>query len=340
MEQPTPTSSAPSAPRRRINTAAAVALVALLVLAWQWYGNRREITHLQQELARRLSESDAQNRQSLATANQVGDAVRETQAKVAILEEKLQASQDEQVALEALYRELARSRDESVLADIEQMLMVANQQLQIGGNAQAALITLQGADAQLARSDRPQFAGLRKVFARDIERLKLAPAVDVAGISARLNALADDVNDLPLAMELRPAKPAAAPAPADEGYLTRWLRGLWADLHDVVRIQRTQRADLELLTPEQRFFLRENLRLRLLSARIALLARDEDSFKSDMTAVQEWLGRYYDTGDHRTADMQSAVRRLAQSDVGIELPDIGGSLDAVRNYRVSHDKGR
>jgi len=274
-------------------------------------------------------------------AEQVREATREAQVKLGVLEAKFQESQNQQIALEALYQELSRSRDESLLADVEQTLLVANQQLQIAGNVKSALIALQAADARLARLDRPQLAGLRKVIARDVERLKLAPHVDVIGISARLDNLINAIDGLPLAMEVRPAEtvPAKKGAADPEGNAwTRFTRELWRDFRDLVRIQNMDRPDMPLLAPTQTYFLRENLKLRLLGARLALLAHDEKSFKADLKAARDWLTRYYDTRNNAVANAVAAVRQLHDSQISIELPDVAASLDAVRNYRLTRER--
>ena len=339
----------PSAPLRGAarpwfrQPAAIVAVIAVALLAWQWYDSHQQINALQQELARRLAAADVQNKESRSVAEQVREATREAQVKLGVLEAKLAESQNQQIALEALYQELSRSRDESLLADVEQTLLVANQQLQIAGNVKSALIALQAADARLARLDRPQLAGLRKVIARDIERLKLAPYVDVIGISARLDNLINIIDSLSLAMEVRLPEPGPAKkgaADPDGNAWMRFTRELWRDLRDLVRIQNMDRPDIPLLTPAQTYFLRENLKLRLLGARLALLAHDEKSFKADLKAARDWLTRYYDTRDKTVANTVTTVRQVHDSQISIELPDVAASLDAVRNYRLTRERGR
>jgi len=154
--------------------ATALALIAALIAAWQWYDSHRQITDLQQELARRLAAADVQNKERRNVADQVRQATQEAQVKLGMLEAKLQESQNQQMALEALYQELSRGRDESVLADVEQTVLLANQQLQVAGNVKSALIALQAADARLARLDRPQLGALRKCLhgAGILERLR------------------------------------------------------------------------------------------------------------------------------------------------------------------------
>jgi uroporphyrin-III C-methyltransferase len=318
-----------------------VAVLATVVLAWQWYDSRQQISSLQQELGRRLAAADVETRESRGVAEQVREAARETQVKLGVLEAKLQESQNQQVALEALYQELSRSRDESLLADVEQTLLVANQQLQVAGNVKSALIALQAADARLARIDRPQLAGLRKVIARDIERLKLAPFVDVIGVGARIDNLVGVIDTLPLAMEVRPSTQSAAkPVAVESNVWIRFTREMWSDFKDLVRIQNIDNPDAVLLVPSQAYFLRENLKLRLLGARLALLARDEKSFKADLKAAREWIARYFDARDKMVVNAATAVRQLQDSQIAVELPDVTTSLDAVRNYRLTRERGR
>ncbi len=339
---PAAMTSEPAKPALYRQPVAIIAAIAVAVLAWQWYDSRHQIGTLQQEVARRLADADAQNKESRNVAEQVREATREAQVKLGVLEAKLHDSQNQQIALEALYQELSRGRDESLLADVEQTLLVANQQLQVAGNVKTALIALQAAEARLARLDRPQLAGLRQVIARDIERLKLSPYVDVIGISARLDNLINAVDTLPLAMELRPPEPPPAKeiAASTGNAWARFTRELWRDLRDLVRIQNMERPEMPLLTPAQTYFLRENLKLRLLSARLALLAHDDKSFKADLSAAREWLTKYYDARDKNIASALATLRLLNDSQIRIEVPDVAASLDAVRNYRLTRERAR
>lgn len=116
------------------------------------------------------------------------------------------------------------------------------------------------------------------------------------------------------------------------------LREIWGEAKTLVRIENTQKRELPLLSPTQTFFLRENLKLRLLSARLALLARDEASFRHDLQAAQEWVARYYDTKSTQGDLAVTTLQKLRVSSINIALPDISASLEAVRNYRISREK--
>jgi uroporphyrin-3 C-methyltransferase len=318
-----------------------IALAALALTAWQWYEGRGEIITLRQDLAKRLSEADVHGKESRVVAEQAREAVAEAQVKLGVLESRLAESQSQQIALEALYQELSRNRDEWAYAEIEQSLFIASQQLALAGNVKGALIALQTADARLARLDRPQLTKLRKVLNRDIERLKAAPHVDTVAISTRLDGIVALVDKMPLAMEARPH--AEAPAPPDKragepDAWTRFWRETWAELRQLVRVQQMDRPDAPLLAPGQAYFLRENLKLRLLGARLALLARDGASYKADLKAARDWLTRYYDTRHNNVSYALGALRNLHDAEVSIEVPDITATLEAMRGARLGRER--
>ena len=317
-----------------------IALVgAIAVVCWQWYDTRSQIGAIREELGQRLRASDTTAGESLVLAKQAQEAVREAQAKLTVLENKIAESQSQQVALEALYQELSRSRDEWSLADIEQILTVASQQLQLSGNVQAALLAVQTAEGRLARSDRPQFIPLRRVLNRDIERLKAAPNLDITGIALRLDNLIASIDGLPLQFggPLQPTAKSTGPAGAS-GVWTRVLAEVWDEMKQLVRIQTMDQPDAALLPPTQAYFLRENLKLRLLNARQALLARDPSRFSSDLETASVWITRYYDTRAKATAAALASLKQLAAGSVNVDLPTIADSLAAVRNFKVSRDK--
>lgn len=316
--------------------------VVLVVFLWQWFDAHRQIDHLQQELARRLSAMDGNNQANMALVKQEQEAMRELSAKVAVLETQNAEMQNQRAALSTLYQDLSGSRDETVLADVEQMLMIADQQLQLSANVKAALIAMQQADERLQGMDRAALNGVRKVIGRDMEKLRVLPNVDVPAINARLDDIIGAVDTLPLTQELQlqQAQQAAAVAPvAGESAWQRFWREIWEEVRHLVLIENTQKRELPLLSPSETFFLRENLKLHLLSARLALLSRDDASFKQELQTAQDWVQRYFDAKSAAGAAAITALGKLRASSISIELPDIGDSLAAVRNYRASLVKG-
>jgi len=340
--RPAPATDAPPtvAPRSGTLAAALIALLALSVAAWQWHESRAGLSTLRQEVARKLADADLQSKEGRLVSEQAREAVAEAQVKLGVLETRLAESQSQQVALEALYQELSRNRDDWAYAEVEQSLFIASQQLQLAGSVKSALIALQTADARLQRLNRPQLTALRKSINRDIERLKAAPHVDMVAISARLDTVVSQLDRLPLAMDSRPAQAAPAASGASEaGWWTRFWREAWMELKQLVRVQQMDRPDVPLLAPGQSYFLRENLRLRLLGARLALLARDGASYKADLKAARDWLERYYDTANSSVAHTLGVLRGLQETEVSIEAPDISATLEAMRTVRISRERG-
>lgn len=346
MEQDALTSPARPERTRRLSAALRhpavwVAVAALALLVWQVVDSRSRMADLQQEVARRLAAGDAAAGEARAVARQNQEALATLQAKLGALEARLAESQSQQAALDAMVQELTRNRDERLLAEVEQALNTAAQQLQLAGNVEAALLALQGADARLAAAGRAQFLPLRKVIARDLERLKALPLADVPGIALRIEGVIRAVDAMPLAFEARPhAEPggdAFVPA-AQAGYWQTLLDELWRELRSLVRIERLDRPSPALLSPSHAFFLRENLKLRLVNARLALLQRDGKSFQQELRQAQEWIERYYDTRARPTQTALAALRQLSTADVAMTLPSLQESLTTLRNFKVARER--
>jgi uroporphyrin-3 C-methyltransferase len=348
MPEPAADRPASSSPPPRIPATAAAprlalwawvaALVIAAAIAAAWLDARHGQRELRVDLAKRLAEVESAQQATRAIVKDAQDSVRDAQAKIALLENRLGESQAQQSALEALYRELSPSRDEWALTEVEQVLMLASQQLQLAGNVRAALAALQVADTKLQRLDRPQFVPLRRALARDMDRLKAVPYVDVAGVSLRLDEAIAQIDALPLAIDERLAAPPPPAPPQNDSGWRRLLTSAWQQMRQLVRIENIDRPEVPLLLPQEQFFLRENLKLRLLSARFALLFHDQASFRADLTAADTWLTKYFDTRSRPVQSLQTLFKQLKATDMAAELPGLAASLDAVRVLQIARDK--
>jgi uncharacterized protein HemX/uroporphyrinogen-III synthase len=318
----------------------AVVLAAALATAF-WLDARQRISAMQEGLAHRLRDIEADAREARAVARQSQEGQREAQVKLGQLEQRLAESQSQQLALEALYQELSRNRDEWQLAEIEQVLAIASQQLQLAGNVRAALLALQLAEARLARADRPQFVPIRRALARDIERLKTLPVLDLPAMSMRIDTLAAQVESLPLAFDERGEREAAAKQAApvsDRGFWARLSSEVWNELRQLVVVRQVNNPEPPLLPPSQAYFVRENLRLRLLNARLSLLTRDEAGYREDLRTAQRWIQRYFDPRSKQTAEALNQLKQLSSTTLSFEMPTITESLDAVRGYKSRRER--
>lgn len=323
------------------HSAAVIAVLALALLGWQWLETRSRLAQMEEVVAKRLSETDAVAKESRVIAREYGESVQALQAKVGALDARLAEAQGQQLALESMYQELSKSRDERLLAEVEQAVATASQQLQLAGNVQVALIALSGAEAQLARAAQPQFLGIRKLIARDIERLKALPTADVPGLALRLEGVIGVVNTMPLAYEQRPKVEPQKDARSPLSFWQSLAADIWAESKQMVRIERIDspgHADPALLSPSQSIFLRENLKLRLVNARLALLSHDGRSFREDVRQASAWLERYFDGQAKPVQASLATLRALAAVDVGVEPPTLNQTLDALHNIRFAKEK--
>ncbi len=354
--QPTPADSLRSRLNARLDgkesrLTLAVGALAVLLLA-QWWSARGDVAELRREVAQRLQSGESLNSQTKLIADRLDNELRSMQAKLAMLEARQVESQSQQIALEQLYRDLAKNRDDWALAEIEQVLSTASQQLQLAGNVRGALIALQNADARLSRADRPQFIAIRRAIALDIDKLKSLPSVDLTGIAVRLDTLIAQVDTMPLLADEQPAAVApqkaraakakgaqkAAPATSWRSELqdrwSSWSADLWNDIRQLVRVRNVTQPEALLLSPDQAFFARENVKLRLLNARVALLSRNDSAFRSDLAEADQSLQRYFDTADRHTQAGRELIRQLRESVLSIEMPSLSNSLAAVRQTRA------
>lgn len=358
---PTAPATPPAAERDALRQPLTIAVVVLgILLAAQAFYSKNQVHRLREEMARRLQQGDSLNVQTSQLAKTLQENTKEIELKVGVLENRQQEAQAQQLALEQLYQDMSKNRDDWALAEIEQVLSTASQQLQLAGNVPGALIALQNADRSLSRSDKPQFITIRRAIAKDIERLKALPNVDSVGLAVRLDNVIAQVDSLPMLSDAKPTPPAppvrkaaapvrakgkdAAPAPAGaeaEGWGSRiktvwqdWSSDMLAEMSTLIRVRRIDNPDAIMMAPEEAYFLRENLKLRLLNARMALLSRNEATFRADLLAAQESLAKYFDTKTRQTQTAQQLLRQLQGSNLSIEMPTLADSLNAVRNYKA------
>jgi uncharacterized protein HemX len=121
-----------------------------------------------------------------------------------------------------------------------------------------------------------------------------------------------------------------------------WWRQIWRDfaheMSDLIRIREIEPNEAALITPQQAFFVRENLKLRLLSARTSLLARDEVNFKEDLKTARELISKYFDQKAKVNQNAVASLKQLADNSVSIAAPDIVQSLNAVRAARAARER--
>ena len=320
--------------------------VASLLLAWR---AEQRGASLEQELVRRQQESAGQSTEARLLARQAKEGMSDAAAKVALLEARVAEVAVQRSQLEELIQSLSRSRDENLLVDVDAAIRVALQQTAITGSAEPLVATLKQSDERLARYNQPRLQGVRRAIARDLDRVKATSVADISSLAIKLDEAIRLVDELPLlavaetrkesaardAIRAAPAasRPASASGPAASaasiwsGRLGALWGGagerVWGEVKSLIRVTRIDQPEAMLLVPEQSFFLRENLKLRLLNARLALLSRQFDTAQSDLQAAQTALERYFDRSSRRTQLAGELIRQVAGQarQVGVPRPD-------------------
>jgi uroporphyrin-3 C-methyltransferase len=328
--------------------AALLAAMGLVSLSLVWSTQQRVKT-LEQELVRRQQASQEQSTEARLLARQAHDAAADATAKLALLDARVAESAMQRSQVEELIQSLSRSRDENVLADVEAALRVAQQQSAITGSAEPLVAVLRQADERLARYNQPRLERVRRAVARDLDRVRAVSVADVPSLSIKLDEAVRLVDELPMlvnpdrrpaATAAREAKPAPAKDAASAASVPAWLawvdqawqdaaRETWAEIRSLVRVTRIDQPEAMLVAPEQAYFLRENLKLRLLNARLALLSRQFEQAQGDLAQAQSALDRYFDRSSRRVNSAAELLRQVSGQARQVSLPRPDETLAAL-----------
>lgn len=316
--------------------------IALFTLAWQWLNTRHRFNDIEKSLSLKLEQYQAINQESITLAKQAEERSTLANARTIVLEQKLAESRDQQEALQTLYTQLAESRESTAVAEVEQLLTIANQQLQLSSNVKSALLALQAAQKRLEPLDLPRAVQMRETLALEIESLREIPQLDIVSLSAQLTQLSELCGKLPLISERQPTlnanNTARKPSTQTMGTLEKLIQPLWEDIKNLVTVERINNPEPPLLATDQAFYLRENIRLRLLTARIALLQHDEATYKADLNLVKDWLNEYFDTKHPDTIKAFNLLKKLSSNKISMELPQLTDSFAAVNRYKLLLEK--
>ncbi|MCX7257802.1 MAG: uroporphyrinogen-III C-methyltransferase [Polaromonas sp.] len=340
-------------PRSWVLAVAALAVAGLLTSGLLW----QKLEIIQQELARRTTDSSAQSIEARTLAREAQEGARLLSARLALQETRLSEVSLQRSQLEELMQSLSRSRDENLVVDVESALRLAQQQAQLTGSAEPLLAALKSAEQRLTRAAQPRLNPLQRAIARDMDRIKGASFIDVPTLMMKLDELAALIDDLPVANAMltgnaTPARAAPAARPAalppqgaasaaesslwqalDTQALQAWsqrlLGGVWAEARQLLRVSRIDQPEAALLAPEQSFFLRENLKLRLLNARLALLSRQTDQARSDLTYAHTWLLKYFEPASRQNRVASELLEQVRGQLKTSELPRLDETMTAL-----------
>ncbi|WCM94687.1 uroporphyrinogen-III C-methyltransferase [Acidovorax sp. NCPPB 2350] len=319
----------------------AISGLATSVMLWQ------RLSGIQEQLARQSADAGAQSIEARTLANQSLDMSRDIAARLAVNETRVSEVALQRSQLEELMQSLSRSRDENLVVDIESALRLAQQQAQLTGSLEPVVAALKSAGQRIERSAQPRLAPVARAIGRDLDRVGAAQVTDTAGLLSRLDDLMRQVDELPLQNAVAQAAAtrrmnAAASRPPESGPATAgaalpwWQATLqrgWEVVRDearqLLRVTRIDRPEAILIAPDQAFFLRENLKLQLMNARLAVLARQYDSARADLAASSGALSKYFDPAARRTQSAATVLQQAQTHLKGAALPALDETFAAL-----------
>ena len=360
---PAPTSHLPhdGEPSGWVRYAIVILSVAVAGVGWQAWQASKRVQSLEKELVRRQQDSQGQATEARVLAKQAEELSREAAARATLLETRLTEIALQRSQVEDLIKNLSLSRDENLVFDIESSLRVATQQAALTGSAEPLIVAMQSADERLARAKQPRLDNIRRALAKDLDRARATRVADINTLAIRLDEAARLVDEVPLlsqpdtgptgptaARTSPPAKDRGAPAnkptaaasaaspETDTGWRSAvigWGKGaaetVWSETRSLVRLTRIAQPEAMLIAPDQAFFLRENVKLRLLNARLALMSRQATQAAADLRQIERVLPRYFDVQSRKTQLLQTMVTEaIAQSQL-TQVPRPDDTLAAL-----------
>ena len=309
--------------------AVAVVALAMSVLLWE------KLSRIQEQLARQSADTGLQALEAKTWAKQAQETVQESTARVSLMEARLSEVALQRTQLEDLMQRLSRSRDETLVVDIESALGFAQQQAQMTGSTEPLLAALQSAQKRVQRAAQPRLTPVSRALENDLERLKNLPAFDIPGLMTKLDDGVALVEGLTLANTARASLSQIRQQDEVSGAQTppTWWMSILTRMGDqikgLVRVSSIESPEAALLSPEQAFFLRENLKLKLLNARLGLLARQKEGVRNDLGAAAVLVRRYAEPQSRRTSQLLQLLEQTSEQVRMAELPRIEASLTAL-----------
>lgn len=314
-----------------------VILLAIVVAVLTWFGwQRLNALPDAQGLDKQVSESVTQQvGQVESKVASLSGKLDKNASQVSDLDKRLSGeSQQTEQALNKVLEELSKTQQTDArdwhYAEAEYLLRLANQRLQLERDVNGADALLENADARIAEADNPALLPVRKAIQSELASLDSVPRVDRSGIYLALLAEQEQLARLPLKQDVAEiAAKVENDAPPTGGWQQQLAR-FGNELKNLVTVRRHDEALEALITPEQESYLRQNVRLVLEQAQLALLKEEPKLYQAAIDKAITLVNGYYDT---KTDGVQNAVAKLEDlkgKTIRPELPDISASLNTLR----------
>lgn len=329
------------------------------VVWWQhqrFEGVAREVADRLQQSGDRMTTLEKQASQALSLARSQAQTLEQTTRRLSLVSHEL-------ASLEQVWQSTTLGLDQKLLVnDLRRLLTMANQQLTLMGNVSSAISILESMRTMLEAQETPSMNGLEQAINTDLARLREVPLVEPAAISSQLDSLIALSGKAPLLVPDRvnptvteaATDPATDPAPAKSVVPEATSKATpsdlpwWQQLPDqaqslasqasrvvvdefaaMVSIRRADDPQALLLSEEQALELRANIRSMLLSAQLALLTRQSEIWRSELSEVESLFNTRYDTAALDTKAALRLTQELLATPISVKLPTLTDSLSAL-----------
>lgn len=211
-----------------------------------------------------------------------------------------------------------------MVAEVDYLLRIADHRLSLEHDRQTAIAALRTASNRMELQDKNVFADVIQKIQEDINAIDAFDVPDRNLLASEIAELINKLEQLPLSTRASPSSRVPEPVvdtAASDSWDSFWQK-IRRDLRGLVTIRREGEAQRPVLAPEPRYFLRQNLQLKLESARLALLTGNTQAWRTTLDEAGEWLSRYFDVDNEQVSNALNALERLAAVELSPALPQL------------------
>ena len=331
-------------------------VVLAVILGAALYYQQRQYRDLHADLLRQHDDSARLARDTQSQAAQALALAKQQASQIEDLRNTLNGANNQIQELDQALQMMTDSgSDLMLLNDIDRLVTIAQQQLGLGGNVANAIVSLEAAQAQLARANRPSLAALQQTLNGDLDRLRAVATINIPALTAQLDRLSDLVATAPLlvpdaaaqaapepagAAYPAPEAPAHAEAPGWRHALSRawgWTRNtasaLTFDLRGLFDVRRVDDTAALLMSPDQALRFREGLKQRTVTAQLALMMHQPRIWQTELAQVAKAIDQRYDMHAESSRQALKLARNLHDAPIEIQLPSVDNTLQAIASAR-------
>lgn len=321
-------------------TALMLSLIALGGSGYLFFQGKNTLDALRAQTDEKVSHAVEKRDENTFLLQQSVNDQKSLQQEVKNIQAALEESKIAYKNLERSYRELTSGRTQWLVDESESTLNITAQQLIFTGNTQIVQTTLENLEKRLNRFDRPELLSIKKGISDDLANLRQQPYVDIVSASLRLDRLRSDTDNLPLRSDSVLEESLSGPVSLSDKQ-GKWYQNLWKDLKttakDLVQIRKINSTDAMLLSPEQAYFIRQNIKMNLMDARLALLQHQADIYRKDLDIIINEVQHYFDTQSPAVTAWVEEVTQLKELNIQSPSTDLlKNSISAVRAYQNAY----